>query len=66
MDIIVNGKNQTIAAGTTVAALLVALELDPERVAVEVNLEIVSKDQFNEKLLTAGDTLEIVQFVGGG
>ncbi|PLX73429.1 MAG: thiamine biosynthesis protein ThiS [Desulfuromonas sp.] len=66
MDISVNGKVQQIEAGTTIAQLLENLALAPERVAVEHNRDIVTSEQFATTTLTAGDTLEIVQFVGGG
>ena len=66
MDISVNGKAQQLEPETTVAQLLETLDLDPARVAVERNLGIVPKAMFDNTTLTAGDSLEIVQFVGGG
>ena len=53
-------------AGLTVAALLDFLKLPADRVAVERNLEIVSRRQWNETLIETGDRLEVVHFVGGG
>ena len=53
-------------AGLTVAALLDFLRLPADRVAVERNLEIVSRRQWNETLIETGDRLEVVHFVGGG
>ena len=66
MNIVVNGKKQEVEPGTTVTKLLMSLDLDPDRVAIELNLAIVSKDQCANTTLAEGDSLEIVQFVGGG
>jgi thiamine biosynthesis protein ThiS len=66
MTLTVNGKPQEIADGATVADLLRALELPPERVAVERNRAIVPRATFGTAALAAGDRLEIVTFVGGG
>jgi thiamine biosynthesis protein ThiS len=65
MPIIVNGQTRSDHPAT-VAALLAELGLDPIRVAVELNLEILPRDRFAATGLNDGDTLEIVQFVGGG
>jgi thiamine biosynthesis protein ThiS len=66
MIVTLNGKEKEFAAPLTVRELLEALDLDSTRVAVELNLEILPRDQFSEKLLKEGDRLEVVQFVGGG
>lgn len=66
MNIFVNGKPQTIDGGTTLTTLLGSLKLDPQRVAVERNLAVVARETFDKTVLADGDTLEIVQFVGGG
>ena len=66
MTITVNGKPKELDAPTTVAALLESLKLDAARVALELNREILPRAEFADRILTNGDTLEIVQFVGGG
>jgi thiamine biosynthesis protein ThiS len=66
MNITVNGKPQQIGQEMTIGTLLEKLKLDPTRVAVEHNLAVVSKEVFASTTLAEGDTLEIVQFVGGG
>ncbi len=66
MNITVNGEKTQIAAATSVAGLLEALELEPKKIAVERNLEIVPKSQYQDTALADGDQIEIVQFVGGG
>jgi len=50
----------------TVQEFLASVGIDPRRVAVELNLEILPKAQYQETLLKEGDSLEIVHFVGGG
>jgi len=50
----------------SVMALTELLALDPRKVAVERNLEIVPKSQYQDTALADGDQIEIVQFVGGG
>jgi thiamine biosynthesis protein ThiS len=62
----VNGRQQEVADGTTVAQLLSQLRLGPRGVAVEVNLAIVPAATHAERQLAPGDTLEIVTLVGGG
>jgi sulfur carrier protein len=66
VEIILNGDPRCLEAGSTVAALFAALGLEPTKVAVERNLEIVPKSAYGETLLCAGDRIEIVHFVGGG
>ena len=66
MTAIVNGESRTLAEGTTVAALLAALELVGRRVAVELNQDLVSRNDFDSREIHDGDRLEIVHFVGGG
>lgn len=66
MKITVNGEPTELAAPVTVAGLLGELSLEPRKIAVERNLEIVPKSSFDTMMLEDGDRLEIVQFVGGG
>jgi sulfur carrier protein len=65
MKILVNGE-ETEFRGGNVRDLLASLDIDPVRVAVEVNLDIVPKAEYGETVLREGDSIEIVQFVGGG
>ena len=53
-------------AGTSLAQLIAEVGLDPQRVAVERNLEIVPRSTFGDVIVEDGDTYEIVHFVGGG
>ena len=66
MQVRINGKEHDIEAGTTVATLLCELDAAPQRVAVEINRELVPRRTFEEVILNEGDTIEIVTFVGGG
>lgn len=65
IEIVVNGEKQTTEA-TTVADFVIKSRLRAERVAIELNLEILPRKQWNETQLREGDRLEIVHFVGGG
>jgi thiazole synthase len=64
--ITVNGQPQTAAAGTSVAGLLATMGVDPARVAVERNEEVVPRKTWSEARVAEGDKIEIVAFVGGG
>lgn len=64
--ITVNGETRPLPEGQTVAALLAALGLDGRKVAVERNEAIVSRSAYDTTVLGAGDSLEIVHFIGGG
>jgi len=66
MDITINGEQKRFQAPINIVGLLTALELEPKKIAVERNLEIVPKSLYGETTLTDGDRIEIVQFVGGG
>lgn len=62
----VNGEIVRTAAGAMLADLILQLELDPAKVAVERNLEVVPRSTYHDVMLHDGDQLEIVHFVGGG
>ncbi len=66
MQITFNGEKRRIAAGTTVAALLAELQLNPRYLAVELNLDVVPRARHGAQLLQDGDRLEVVTLVGGG
>lgn len=66
MRIILNGENTEQEDGISIAGLLTRLNIGLERVAVEVNLDIVPKASYETRLLSDGDKIEIVHFVGGG
>ena len=65
ISITVNGEPRRQAAGS-VAELVRALGLDPAKVAVERNREIVPRSTLGEVAVSDGDAFEIVHFVGGG
>ena len=66
IDIRVNGATQQVAERTSIRDLLVALEIDPRRVAVEYNRDILAREEYESCCLKPGDQIEIVHFVGGG
>jgi sulfur carrier protein len=66
MLIILNGEKKEIPSGLTVKTLLEHLEIKPERVAVEINEEIVRKATYAEVPVKENDRVEVVQFMGGG
>jgi sulfur carrier protein len=66
MQIRVNGEPVELPAGCTVAALLERIHLQPARVAIERNQDIVPRAEWAAAALNEGDQIEIVNFVGGG
>jgi len=66
VEIMLNGKIRGISVDTTVLGLLSELDIKPQGIAVELNLEIVPKSRFGEMILKDGDKIEIVRMVGGG
>ncbi|MGQ3231118.1 MAG: sulfur carrier protein ThiS [Blastomonas fulva] len=62
----INGEPRRVSAGQSIAALVTSLGLDPAKVAVERNLEIVPRSTLADVMVGEGDRLEIVHFVGGG
>jgi thiamine biosynthesis protein ThiS len=66
LQLVINGETRTFDRLAHVAALVDALDLDPRKVAVERNLEIVPRSAYLKTPLADGDRIEIVQFVGGG
>ncbi len=66
MKLLVNGEPREVREDITVSDLLQELKVATERVAVEVNLEVVRKVRHAEHRLREGDKVEVVTFVGGG
>jgi thiazole synthase len=65
MNLTINGENQ-VSSAETLGALVEQLSMKPDRVAIELNREIVPREQWQQTPLHDGDRLEIVHFVGGG
>ena len=66
IQIQVNGERRDCRSGSTVGDLLRTLEIGTERVAVELNLEILDRKEFELRGLQEGDRIEILSFIGGG
>lgn len=65
MNLTINGENQVLSA-ETLSALVEQLGMKSDRVAIELNREIVPRERWPQTPLHDGDRLEIVHFVGGG
>ena len=66
MQIQVNGEERDCRFGSTIGDLLRELDIKTERVAVELNLEILDRKDFEIRSLKEGDRVEILSFIGGG
>jgi sulfur carrier protein len=66
MTIILNGDRVEVAGPLTLSALLAHLGVDARRVAVEHNLDVVKRTNYDSTQIREGDQIEIVNFVGGG
>ena len=66
MKIVLNGVAREAADSTTISSLLEEVGLNPDRVVVEVNLQIIDRHDFKGTFLKEGDQVEVIGFVGGG
>jgi thiamine biosynthesis protein ThiS len=66
MRLLINGEARSFSGIGDVAGLVAALGLNPKKVAVERNLEIVPRSLYGSTRIADGDRIEIVNFVGGG
>jgi thiazole synthase len=66
ISISVNGEARSVNAGSSIASMLDAIGLNPHKVAVERNLEVVPRSTLADVIVNEGDQFEIVHFVGGG
>jgi thiamine biosynthesis protein ThiS len=62
----VNGESRDVLAALTIGELVQHLALAPERLAIELNQEVVRRADWQQTVLKQGDRVEIVHFVGGG
>jgi thiamine biosynthesis protein ThiS len=61
-----NGDPFELPGPLSIGALLRQLDVDPRRVAIEHNLDIIKRDRYDSTMINEGDEVEIVNFVGGG
>jgi thiamine biosynthesis protein ThiS len=66
MQVRLNGELREVPDDSTVAGLLLHLGVKAQRVAVELNETVVTKDRYEAQRIGPGDSIEIVAFVGGG
>ena len=66
MKVQINGEMRDFEAPMSVLQLLTVMNLPSQKIAVELNLEIVPKSAYRSQMVAAGDRIEIVHFIGGG
>jgi thiamine biosynthesis protein ThiS len=66
ITVTINGEQRDVAAGGTITDLLRDLDLHPQLIVVEYNREILDRGLYASTQVRAGDTFELVHFVGGG
>jgi thiamine biosynthesis protein ThiS len=66
IKIFLNGELLEIESGLTISKLLINFEIDPNKIAIEKDLEIINPQDFNKIILTENSKIEIVHFIGGG
>jgi thiamine biosynthesis protein ThiS len=66
IEILLNGETKRIPHGLTIAQLVNSLNLVSQRLAIEYNRKILKKESWDRQMISGGDRIEIVHFVGGG
>ncbi len=66
MQVTVNGETQELEQELTVAQLVESIQMNPQLVAVELNLTVLKRDRYAGTVLKEGDVVEVVHMVGGG
>lgn len=66
MEITCNGKEMVVREGVTLEELILELQLNPDTVVAECDNQIVLREEYAQKILSAGAVLELIRFVGGG
>ena len=66
VKITLNGEDKFLPEKTSLKNLLEQLELDVKKIAIEKNYEIIMPEDFGDSMLSEGDRVEIVHFIGGG
>ena len=66
MKIIVNGKDEVVEKGATIACLIASKGMSPDTVIVEYNLDLIREESWYDIVLTENDRLEILRILGGG
>jgi len=66
IQVLLNGKNKKINNKTNLNLLLKELSIESNKVAIEINGVVVSKNDYEKKIIRTNDKIEIVHFIGGG
>ena len=66
MRVYINGESKELSGTSSLAELITQLDLPPARIAIELNREVVRRNDWSSTMLREDDRIEIVHFVGGG
>jgi thiamine biosynthesis protein ThiS len=66
MQVTINGEKRELAANLSISEMLKNLELPSERVAIELNKQVVRKKDWENIKVNDADKIEVIHFVGGG
>jgi thiamine biosynthesis protein ThiS len=66
VNIVLNGETYKTDGPLTIGRLLVHLDIDRRRVAVEQNMNVIKKPNYDSTIVNNGDAIEVVNFIGGG
>jgi thiazole synthase len=66
INIILNGENYQIDENINILQLICSLELDPKKIAIEKDFEIITNIDYDKIILNENCKIEIVHFIGGG
>ncbi len=66
MQIKINGKERTISDSATVTAMLKELNINNPMIIIELNRNVIKKNEYNNTILSPNDTVEIITLMGGG
>lgn len=66
MNITLNGQKHNIESNITLEEMLINLNIEQKNIIAEVNGEVVTKDEFSNKIINENDIIELIRFVGGG
>ncbi len=66
MELMVNGKKEILVDSITIKDFLNIKNMDPEKVVVELNMDIIDRKALDHVMLKENDALEVLRFVGGG
>ena len=66
ITVVVNGESKEFADGTTLSSLMSDLNIKVKIMAAAINMEVIKKSDWDDRVLIDGDKVELLHFVGGG